>query len=328
LINKYKYNTSGFTPGIIDYFKDDQNQLFGLTPTFIGIGLYYNKSLFSKNGIPSPTDSMTWDEVFQHAKRFPTSVDSNKPQFGYYDKDSGNPFLMALRIGEGSGLSFYTNNTFTFSSKSWENIFQNVTDCFKSRVCADKKLLSSSFGTDRDAAEKRNYPFLAGNIAMAIHDSSLYRTLTANKDRFPDLDWGVIPLPSNADHLGVSNGIMMNDIFSIPTNAGALDAAWEFIQYVCGEEYTRLLPNINPQELPARVPSEWSDEKLKPFYKLERITNTTINTLRSLPVPVITKMDEVSQKQVADILADKITVPDALKAIEFELQQTLDSSEK
>ena len=120
----------------------------------------------------------------------------------------------------------------------------------------------------------------------------------------------------------------MNDIFAIPTNAGQAEAAWEFINYVCGADYARLLPNVNTEELPARMPSEWEDELLKPFYQLDRITHTTVNTLRSLPTPVIQKMDEILKKYMADMLSGKTTVAEVLQAMESELQATLDAAEK
>ncbi len=327
-IKKSKFDTSHFIPGIIDYFTDDQNQIHGLTPTFDGTALFYNKKMFTDNGIAFPKDSMTWREVLQLAQRFPNLSDTNEQQFGYYDRKSENPFLMALNIGETNGLSFYYNDKFTFSSRSWEGVFQHVTDCFKSKVCYEKESLDTPSLSGITSLEKSNYPFLAGNIAMAIHDSSLYRTLTTSKDRFPDLEWGVVSVPISEEQEGLSNGVMMNDILSIPTSAGQAVEAWELIEYIAGEDYARLLPNLRIEDLPARLPSEWKDENVKPFYELDRITNTTINTLRSLPASVVTTMDEVPNKYIADILSDRMGVPEALRMIESELQKVHDVSDK
>jgi multiple sugar transport system substrate-binding protein len=327
-IKQDKYDVSDFMPAILHFFTDEQGQIHGLTPTFTGTALYYNKKMFQTNGIPFPTDAMTWDDVFLLARRFSGTAGGKEPQFGYYDKHAENPFLMALYIGESSGLSLYSNNKFTFSSKSWDNVFQRVMDCYKSHACIDKSHLPSSAATDKAAVEKRSYPFLQGNIAMAVGESSLYRMLTKNKAGYPDLEWGIVSLPVSADQPGLGNGIAMNDIFSIPTSSGQPKEAWELIKYVCGQDYAKLLPSVNPDDLPARLPAEWPDVALKSFYKLHRIANTMINTLRSLPKPVIAKMDELSNQYVADLLSNKTKVPDALAELQSELQAALDASAK
>ncbi|BBI31575.1 ABC transporter substrate-binding protein [Cohnella abietis] len=327
LMKKDKFSTSSYTSAILDYFTDSQGQMYGLTPTFIGTSLYYNKKMFKERGISFPTDSMTWDEVFQLAQKFSTSVDSNNQQYGLYEKHFSNLFLMALYVGEGNGLSFFNNNKFLFHSASWENVFQKVTDCFKSRVCYVNDQASSSSQSTIESAEKINYPFLKGNIAMAVNDSSLYRILTSNNKRYHDLEWGIVSLPRSSEQPDLSNGVEMSEIFSITKNAN-VNASWEFIKYVCGDDYARLLPTVNPEELPARLPAEWQDERLKSFYNMERITNTTIQTLRSLPRPVITTIEEASEKFMLDVLSDKDTVSEALRVLELEIQTAFDGIEK
>lgn len=327
-MKKDDFDPSGYTPAILNFLTDEQGETHGLTPTFIGSALYYNKKMFKESGISVPADGITWNEVFRLAQQFPYS-DLQDPRFGYYDKYAANPFLRALYIGESSGLSFFGHDRFTLSSDSWEEVFRDVTDCYKSKVCygpePNRKSETSTFNLE--TAEIANYPFLSGRIAMAVNDSSLYGKLTISKDRYPDLDWGIVPIPTGAEQAGLGNGIAMNEIFSIPKNADP-EAGWDFISYVCGEDYARLLPRINPEELPARQPSVWKDEQLKSFYRLERISNVVIHTLRSLPKPVIEQMDAISQKHMADILSDRKSVSDALKMLEAELQTAFDAVEK
>ena len=322
------FNLSEFTPAVMNSLQDAEGQIYGLTPTFIGSALYYNKKLFEANNVPLPTDSMTWSQVFELAQRFPNTLDNETRQYGLYrpDSDSSYPFMMALRIGEGSGLSFYSNNKFTFSSKSWEEIFQNVADCFQTEVCFDKSQMEAAPTSDRNEVERRSYPFLAGNIAMAVENSSLYRFLVANRERYKELDWDVVSMPVSAEQPDTGNGINMSEIFSISKNSDQAEAAWDLIRYVCGEEYARILPRVNPDDLPARPAAHELDEKMGVFYKLKYTNNTLTHKLRELPKPVIVKMDELSQRYFPELISENITVAEALKMIEQELQTVLDEN--
>ncbi|MCU6711912.1 ABC transporter substrate-binding protein [Paenibacillus sp. J5C_2022] len=324
LTSKDNFDISDYTPAVVDYFTDENGQIYGLSPTFIGRALYYNKKMFDDRMIPYPSDRMTWDEVLELALLFRNESNAAEPQYGYNYEQISNPFMMALYIGEGNGYSFYRNNEFFFDTESWERVFQLVTDCFKYNSCYVQDSNNPSY-SDLVSAQKSSYPFLEGNIAMSINDSSLYHLLTSDNNGHQELDWGIVSLPVSVDQSGLSNGIQMTDIFSITRNGDA-NAGWDFIKYVCGESYTRLLPNINPEELPAIQDAEWQDEGVKVFYQLERISNTTIQTLRSLPRAVITRMDEVSPVYMSEILTEKATAQEVLQKLELDLQTTLNES--
>ncbi|GJM68568.1 hypothetical protein HMSSN036_07840 [Paenibacillus macerans] len=72
---------------------------------------------------------MTWEEMFKLAGQFPAVNENHEPQYGLYHRDSSNPFMMALKVGESSGLSFNNSEHITLNTESWKQIFENVTDC-------------------------------------------------------------------------------------------------------------------------------------------------------------------------------------------------------
>jgi len=115
----------------------------------------------------------------------------------------------------------------------------------------------------------------------------------------------------------------MEEIFAIPVGAQHPEEAWELAKYINGEDYGRIFTQINPGELPARKPASNEDSRVKVFYKLDRINNNMINTLRGLPDPLLIKMDQLSQTYMADMLDEKTTVRDALDQMQRELQATL-----
>lgn len=321
MITKDRFDLASYSPAVIDFLRDEQGKIHGLAATFTGDTLFYNKDIFDQYRISYPRDFMTWDEVFELAHKFPNLADDQTPQFGFYHKKTANPFMMALTIGESSGLSVYGNGKFTLNSPSWEKVFEEVTSCFKSRVCYDPNQAESTQSLKLEDLQKESYPFLSGHIAMAVADSSLYRILD-EKDR--EFGWGVTTLPVSAEHPDMGNGMEMNDIFTIPSSNQETEGAWEFIKYVSGNDYARLLPQINTVDLPARV-SENQEESIQAFYKLERASNTLINELRELPPEVLAKIDEISPRYMAEIMSDQRTVQESLQLMEEELQLALKS---
>ncbi|WHX49614.1 ABC transporter substrate-binding protein [Paenibacillus woosongensis] len=321
MITKDHFDLTNYSPAIIDFLKDGQGKIHGLTPTFVGDALYYNKDIFDNYLIPYPKDFMTWDEVFELAHKFPNSKDDQLPQFGFYHKKAANLFMMALTIGEGNGLSIYGNEKFTLNTPAWTKVFNEVTTCFKSHVCFDPNQVEKIESLKLEELQKESNPFLLGNIAMAVADSALYRILDEKDAEF---EWGITTLPISAEQPDTGNGIAMNEIFSIPSSSKENAGAWEFIKYVSGNDYARLLPQINTIDLPARI-NEDQEESIKAFYKLERVNNTLINELRELPPEVISKIDEISPRYMSEILSEQRTVQESLQLMEEELQLALKS---
>lgn len=327
LIKRDDFDLEGYAPAVKNFLTDEQQQMYGLTPTFTGRALYYNKKLFNAAGIGQPADFMTWEEVFQLAGRFPGTAGNSKPVYGFYEEVLGNPFYMALKIGEGSGLTFYQNRKFTLHTDEWLNLFGQVTECVKTQACYDTSKRQPQDVRNIEQAAVSRHPFLAGDIAMAVDDSELYKLLTASSGRYPDLDWGVVTLPVSTQHPDTGSGIGMNEVFSINRNSEHTDAAWELIAYVCGDAYARLLPRLNPNDLPARTPGEaGTDSNLGAFYKLDHMKQTISYKLRKLPRPVINKMDEVLQTYAAEVFSERMELPEALQKMQDELQHAIDSN--
>ncbi|WP_199925389.1 ABC transporter substrate-binding protein [Paenibacillus bouchesdurhonensis] len=327
LIQKDHVDLSGFTPSVVDFFKDEQGQIYGLTPTFVGQALYYNKSLFDRYGVSYPRDYITWEEMFNLAGQFPKSNEHSEPVYGLYHKDASNAFMMALGIGESIGLSMYNNEQFTLSTDSWETIFKDITDCFKSEACYDPNKIESNESVQIEDMERASYPFINGNIAMAIDESSLYRFLI-NKDKGSlDVDWGIVSLPVSADNPDMGNGVYMNDIFSIPQTAGNKEGAWELIKYVTGDNYFMILPQINMADLPTR-PNPNMDDNMSAFYKMKKTNITLINQLRKFPLPFLNKMDEIIPRYMGEMMSDQQTVSNSLKSMNEELELELKKIEE
>ncbi|WP_136606614.1 ABC transporter substrate-binding protein [Paenibacillus dokdonensis] len=71
MIQQYNVDISGIEPTLLADIRsrDEQGRLIGLPAESSPLALYYNKDIFDMFGITYPTDSMTWEEVFDLAKK-------------------------------------------------------------------------------------------------------------------------------------------------------------------------------------------------------------------------------------------------------------------
>ncbi len=84
IVKQTGFDIENLHPTVVELLKSKGNgSLYGLAPSFGGRALFYNKDLFDRYGVAYPTDQMTWDEVLQLAKRFPTDQQGDQRIYGY-----------------------------------------------------------------------------------------------------------------------------------------------------------------------------------------------------------------------------------------------------
>ncbi|MWC30630.1 ABC transporter substrate-binding protein [Paenibacillus sp. MMS18-CY102] len=313
-IHRDQYNFTEITPAVAGLLKDDAGEVIGLTPAFTGSGLFYNKKIFKKYGMPTPTDQMSWDELFELAQRFPSTADGEK-QYGYFSYEQYHPFMVALAVGQSKGLTLYNGKSFMLENDSWKRVFQQVTDCYKARVCADSSSMEIAAGSSREATQKANHPFLQGNIAMANDSTELYSLLSSEDYRSADLEWGLISLPDSELVPGTGSNIRITDFVSIPSNASQKEGAWEFINYVTSDHYGRMIAQAYSGQLPTRLSQEEKEGEASAFYAFDRMDNQLFDSLRTID----SNLYEIGQAYFNELIVNQITVDDAIKQMQAEL---------
>lgn len=70
-IDKYKFDLNRYIPGVVESMRSysDKGELLALPYELNSSVLFYNKSIFNKFGVPYPKDGMTWDDVYELARR-------------------------------------------------------------------------------------------------------------------------------------------------------------------------------------------------------------------------------------------------------------------
>ncbi|RKN77147.1 extracellular solute-binding protein [Paenibacillus ginsengarvi] len=73
-VKKYKFDVGRFEQTSIDMMRQmGEGKLYGLPLYTAPSPIYYNKDIFDKFGVAYPTDTMTWDDVYESAKKLTRS---------------------------------------------------------------------------------------------------------------------------------------------------------------------------------------------------------------------------------------------------------------
>ncbi|WP_214321431.1 ABC transporter substrate-binding protein [Nonomuraea sediminis] len=198
---------SAFYKGALDTNRAS-GKLYGLPVDQTGVALFYNKKLV-------PTPPKTWEELKQTAERVhqanPDIAGMNVPKGDGY----GAWMWPGVVAGNGGQLVDEQNKKILFDQPKAVEALQLWVDLMK---YSPRKI------TDSDK------PFENGRAAMEISGPWDVPTI---HEQFPDLDFGVAPLPYNtepAGNIGGENSV----VFSTSKNA---DLAWKWLGYLTDAEH-------------------------------------------------------------------------------------------
>lgn len=251
-ITKDKFDVEGLVPGMVDYMKElGGGQLYGLPSGFSSQVLFYNKALFDKYNIAYPTDQMTWTDVIQLARQFPTDGEKEDRVYGLKAGYSGDLNQMITMISESEGLKYVNPATkeMTINTPGWKNAVQTAYDAIKSDALYYENQNDMSGGTSYEDYLLRN-PFISNRLAMTVDGSWIIRELEEAKNNVKDQakvisDWDIVTMPVSAQNPDTSSSTYYNNIFAISKDSANADAAWKFISYISGEEFARVKSKIS-----------------------------------------------------------------------------------
>ncbi|MEF3306840.1 ABC transporter substrate-binding protein [Paenibacillus sp. GYB003] len=175
LIKKNKYDmtrfNSVFTQEIVDVVRT--GEVYGLpVPPYFPQVLYYNKDLFDKFGQPYPKDGMTWDEVYEVARKM-TRVDGEQIYRGFSANTMAwlrdNQFSNPILDPKTDGLSNF---------ERWSQLFTNL----KRFYDIPNNAIAKTVGDE-------NNIFSKGNVAMQVNQHNIYLVLP------PELNWDIVSTP-------------------------------------------------------------------------------------------------------------------------------------
>lgn len=300
LIKKNKYDLTRLEPTFIDFQKQLNNgQIYGLPIANAPVGLFYNKLLFDKFGVPSPKDGMTWDETYELAKRM-TRSDGGVQYHGFATR---YPFM-------------YNVNQLSLSY--WDAKAEKVT------VNSDKFRLFMNNFTRFMQIEGNGNPntdqfFKEQNVAMSAYQLG----------RWEFNDWDVVSLPYFNEAKGIGPQVYGTywNVASISKNK---DLAFEIIASMTAHDYQMRRSQAG------NLPVVTTPEIIKAFDQKEgRFKGKNVNALfptkRATPT-IVSKYDDAVAKAMnkafTDISAGKIDVNTALREAEEAAMKDIQAMKK
>lgn len=332
MITKDKFDTADIAPIVMDGLKSasPDGKLYALSPTFSSAALVYNKKIFDEAGAPYPEDNMTWDQIFDLARRV-TNKDSAKRVYGFsFNSQSYMDFMNMISIyATPMGMSIFDKDLqkLTVDSDNWEKVWNTLIQLEKDKVIPSQndyqdEVLQQS---KQPSAEKpyAHDDFLSNRLAMSVMNFyDLSRIDNANKNaaknNFTPVEYNAVTMPSHPDNPGVVGGVSLNGIMGINAKAGNPKDAWSFLKFINGEDYARAKAKNNYQLLSRKSyikAKEGSDLNMNAFINVKPAPETMENMYSLYRIyPNIYSVYSVAQMEYMQALQGTKSIRDALKS--------------
>jgi len=327
VIRQDKFDIENILPSVMEQIKAKGNgNIYGLSPSFYGQALFYNRDLFEKHGVPLPKNKMTWNEVLDLAKRFPKDGQGDNRIYGfagyasnYSDKVQG-AYQMMNEIGRTNGLSFVDpdKGAVTIQSDGWKEALLATVEALKSGTVfagSDEKF-------DPNKPMVLGEPlFATGRLAMTVDGAYMFSSLQRAKETMKDVmpvNWDIVTVPIDPKNPEFSNAVSLSGIFAVNANSSNPRAAWELVKYINSDEMARFLSKSENGALLSRTAyiKERDGRSLEPFYMLKISENSLYENYSKIPMGFHESFYELAGTEIMSAVEGKKSVDDALMTMQ------------
>ncbi|WP_128895840.1 ABC transporter substrate-binding protein [Longirhabdus pacifica] len=308
LITDTEFDIENINENIIEFVKTmGGGTLYGLPTSFDNEALFYNKSLFDTYNIPYPTDYMTWEQLLSLSKQF-SNVEGEKV-YGLQMGGNDSLYNLIRDIGKTNTLSVAdaANQNITIDTKSWYEVFSLAYDAYLSG--------SLYFPNENKEEGDRNF-FKVGKSAMMLKKYTSIDNLMQSKETPINFDMVTAPVHSELNHLG--GKFEIEDIISIHSASQNVEAAWEFVQFINGDELARV-KSKSIRTLLARssyMESAYPTMNISAFYSLAPLPYNENDNHMSYPTEFLSAFYGMSVKEVEALVNNEQSVKQTLQAIQ------------
>ncbi|MFB9330263.1 ABC transporter substrate-binding protein [Paenibacillus aurantiacus] len=335
MLEEEDFKSADLLPAAVERMKEKGGgKLYGLSPFFYSQALFYNKDLFDKYGVPLPDKSLSWQEVFELAKRFPTGGDKKERVYGF-SYGYGNLTNMGMMIGNTEGLRYIdpAATKISIHTDGWKRVYEMTLSAVKSGALYSPELEGNTSGDGSYSNYMERDKFLSGKAAMTMNGSyymdELSRAGDYNKDYKP-FTWGLLTEPVDPANPGTGTTLDLSEIYAVNAKAANPKAAWQLVKYINGDQAAKLLSRTQSGSLLTRTQYNKNkvkgDVNLEPFYALKPRESNDYNT--NIPGEFYTPFFDNAEKELKAVQAGSQTLDEALQAIELSGQQALDKARK
>lgn len=327
-ISKDKFDMSGILPAITEGLKaaSGDGKLYALAPLFTSSALIYNKKLFTDAGVEFPTDDMTWDQMFDLARRLKGGEgEDQKFGFNFYSNsfsdifDSMNMYLSPLEI------DFFdeTGDTMLVDSDQLEAAWTKLIGLSKEKVIPSMDMMNEGGMMHRNNSPFDYDDFMSGRLAMTIMNyGELARIDNANKNAanyegYTPIEYDVVTIPSHPENPGVAEGFRMAGMMGINSKAGNEADAWRFLKFINGEDWARAKSNNNYQLVSHKkyIKEPAGGLNMEAFFKIKPLSGRESNIyMKYRNKPNVMQAYMMGRGEFQQALSGQKSVRDALKS--------------
>lgn len=219
-ITKYKTDLNKYEPTSIEMLKQIGNgQIYGLPIFDSPSAVYYNKDIFDKFGVAYPKDGMTWDTMYELARKL-TVKDGGTQYYGAFISASH----LALRNPQSLTMIDPVKNKAVLATDGWKSFLDNLTRFYQLP------------GMDWDKAKLQ----IANQGNMFLKDRTVAMWLpvsaTYTEKELAGMNWDLATFPTDAKTPGVSPQAYPFYMFVSQTSKNK-EPAYEVISYLASEEF-------------------------------------------------------------------------------------------
>ncbi|MGG0824209.1 ABC transporter substrate-binding protein [Paenibacillus turicensis] len=339
LIERDHYDLTTYSKGILESIKEKgEGKLYGLSPGFQSNAIFYNVDLFKKHGIDLPHDGMTWQEILELARRFPTEGNKDERIYGFALARSSNLNAvgnLGITMGTSQGINLLNGKTkkVTLDTESWKNIFKLATEVASSKAIYDPNLEEHAQTGNNDYFASQ--PFLMGRVAIAVESNQFLQELkeVSNNPKkyknYKPFELGIAAGPVDPVDPTKTNGAYLNEIFTISAESPNTEVAWDFIKFVNGEDFAKVKAKSLNQGLLARegISKDYDGISLEAFYKLTPKMAPDFGE-NLIPTSFYQPFLTVLERETELLQDNKKSVEEVLKLVQTEAQAALDQAFK
>ncbi|MDQ3954366.1 MAG: sugar ABC transporter substrate-binding protein [Actinomycetota bacterium] len=262
--------------------------------------VYYNKSLFKKAGVASPSDDWSWEDFRGTAVEL---TDGEVRGVGI------EPSIIRLApfVWTNGGEIVDDPNAptrFTFDDPAAREALEFIVGLVR-----DDQVVPTE--QEVTAAEDLETMFATGKLGMLLssrRDTPEFREITS-------LKWDVAPLPQES----VPSGILHSDAYCVAAGSDNHEAALEFISYAIGEQ-GQTITALGGRTVPSRMSVAQSGAFLNPAEVPSRsqVFLDVIPNIRRTPViPTWPEIEDVAEEILTRAFyEDDYTIDDAITDLE------------
>ncbi|WP_217593110.1 extracellular solute-binding protein [Cohnella sp. GbtcB17] len=306
--------------------------LYGFAPEFTGYALYYNRKLFRENGVPEPTDGMTWDEVMNAAARFQGLKKNGKPVYGLSFGYNSAIWAEAYSIGTSQGLRFADAElgAATIDTPAWTAIWTKLAEGHGEGWISNEPPLKWEGNVEMKDLYAHD-PFLNGRSALTYASSSYLRNISqaGSQMGLGEDDWGVLSPPTDEGSRGTDGAFEIPFVFAIPEKAPHADAAWELLKYIMSpSQANRLIRFPHGDVLPTvAADAAAADSRSAVFYRAavdpSRVIDAAVRNADPSYQRVASAIWTESNDRTQSLPDGALDVPELLKALQAKAEQTI-----